>query len=158
MSPQTIQLININVKTLMKVVAVEMVQDIAENYLTVNVRLNGYVANTVNTLESIGMLHMNREIGPFFTVLGNMAVSHVDGEETHFKQKLHNVGGARIELKSTSSSAVMSLTVDSILKIHKIDSVAFCKIDTESHEAAVLKGAQESLQKKKIRELVTNTH
>merc|ERR1711924_476649 len=44
-------------------------------------------------------------------------------------------------------------TVDSLLARNGISMVSFCKIDVESHEAAVLRGAKKSLESRRIQQL-----
>jgi len=129
---------------------------IAQNYLTVNARLNGFKTVTVTGEAEFKTFNHNNENGntkPFFRVFGGFAVNDKGMLVTGFTRDEDNVGGAAISKDASTGNTATTVTVDSLLSRNGIDNVAFCKIDTESNEHAVLKGATKSLASGRIREL-----
>ena len=130
----------------------EMDHDIAVEYLTVNARLNGFEATTVDMHDT----QHRKAVKPYFRVY-NVAMSDTDDGLKRYVRDSDNVGGARIRVDAATrheSHVVSTLTLDSLLAASETERVTFCKIDTESHEASVLRGAQKSLKAGRILELV----
>ncbi len=82
---------------------------------------------------------------------GELQLFDYANEDGSSHASLHRGVIERLRGQATVSHRVPVMRVDDYLEANNIETVALLKIDTEGHELAVLKGAQESIRSKRIR-------
>ena len=110
----------------------------------------------------------NLHTAGYHLFLINKAVSNNDGIEAEFyeshsmstmcKEFLTSISNSIINDEERSKKIVRTVTIDSLVETHNIDEISLLKIDVEGSEVSVLKGAVNTLYKKKVRNMLIEYH